>query len=54
VRRETSVATPAMPMPAPRLRIKLNRLVAFPIFSRAIRFIETVLNGTNNNPIDIP
>ena len=36
-----------MPMEPPMLRMRLNRLVAFPMRSRGIGSIETVVNGTN-------
>ena len=38
----------AMPMLPPRFRIRLNRLVAFPIRSRGIGSMLIVVNGTNS------
>jgi len=44
----------AMPTAPPILRMRLNRLVAFPMLSRGTRAIEMVVNGTKISPSDIP
>ena len=46
--RASSVPVVAMPMLPPRLRIRLNRLVAFPIRSRGIGSMLIVVSGTNS------
>ena len=46
--RARSVPVTAMPTLPPRFRIRLNRLVAFPIRSRGIGSMLIVVNGTNS------
>ena len=44
----------AIPMLPPMLRIRLNRLVALPIFSRGIGSIDTVVSGTKSSASPTP
>ena len=44
----------AMPMLPPRLRIRLNRLVALPIRSRGIGSMLIVVSGTNSTESPSP
>src|SRR5207248_2704950 len=48
------VVTDAMPMLAPMLRMRLNRLVALPIFSLGIGSFVSVVNGMKISPIAEP
>src|SRR5712671_5020682 len=52
--RDEIVVTLAMPILAPMLRIRLNRLVALPICSLGMRPLVMVVSGTNSSPMDMP
>ncbi len=52
--RDEIVVTLAMPMLAPILRIRLNRLVALPICSLGMGPLVMVVSGTNSSPMDAP
>ena len=48
------MAMTAIPTAPPRLRIRLKRLVAFPMPSRGTRPMEIVVSGTKINPSENP
>src|SRR5262249_58218571 len=52
--RASMVPVTAMPTLPPIFRIKLNRLVAFPIRSRGIGSMETGVSGTNRSDMPTP
>ena len=52
--RASIVPVIAMPMLPPMFRIRLNRLVALPIFSRGIGSMATVVSGTKSSDMPAP